>query len=160
VPGSGSGFDGTQVQGRYDGSRSYQTYVANERGRIANYPGTVIRGVTSGFDNRPWDGIGITDPGANATEQQLEAAFAWYDDQTLARFGTLLSNIQADITASARPPTVDNFVLIYAWNEWHEGGHIEPDVRDGCAYLNTVHDSLSLTGGSGCGAATVPSPVR
>ena len=41
-------------------------------------------------------------------------------------------------------------MLIYAWNEWHEGGHIEPNVRDGCAYLNTVRERLKLATGSGC----------
>jgi hypothetical protein len=110
----------------------------------------VIRGVTSGFDNRPWDAIGITDPGANATEQQLESSFSWYDDHTIDRFGALLSNVQADPDASSRPPTVDNFVLIYAWNEWHEGGHIEPNIRDGCGYLDTIRNRLALTSGAGC----------
>jgi hypothetical protein len=150
VPASGSGFDGSQVQGRYDASRSYQHYADTERARIAQYPGALIRGVTSGFDNRPWDAIGITDPGPDATEAQLEQSFSWYDDHTVARFGTLLANLQADIDASTRPPTVDNLVLVYAWNEWHEGGHIEPNVRDGCAYLNAIHDNLKLTSGSDC----------
>ncbi|WP_252782013.1 glycoside hydrolase family 99-like domain-containing protein [Actinoallomurus rhizosphaericola] len=150
VPSADSGFDGTQVQGRYDASRSYQRYVDTERGRIANYPGILIRGATSGFDNRPWDGVGIADPGPNATEQQLEAAFSWYDDHSIARFGTLLANLRSDIQASTRPPATDNLVLIYAWNEWHEGGHIEPNVRDGCAYLNTIRQQLALTGGAGC----------
>jgi hypothetical protein len=154
VPASGAGVDGTQVQGRYDASRSYATYLANERNRLASYPGVLIRGATSGFDNRPWDAIGITDPGPGATEAQLEAAFSWYDDQSITRFGTLLASLQADIDASTRPPTVDNFVLVYAWNEWHEGGHVEPNVRDGCAYLDTLHAQLELTGGTGC----VPDP--
>jgi hypothetical protein len=154
VPAADLGVDGSQVQGRYDASRSYATYAANERGRLGSYPGVLIRGATSGFDNRPWDAIGITDPGANATEAQLENAFSWYDDQSIGRFGTLLASLQADIDASTRPPTVDNFVLVYAWNEWHEGGHIEPNVRDGCAYLDTLHTQLRLTGGSGC----VPDP--
>jgi Glycosyltransferase WbsX len=148
-----SGFDGTQVQGRYDASRSYATYVNNERARIAGYQGNLIRGATSGFDNRPWDMIGISDTlGPDATQQQLQSVFDWYDDHTIARFGTLLGNIQADINASSRPPAVDNFVLIYAWNEWHEGGHIEPNVRDGCAYLNTIRQQFDLVTGSGCTA--------
>jgi glycosyl transferase family WbsX/uncharacterized protein DUF5648 len=150
VPAAGSGFDGSQVQGRYDSTRSYQHYVDSERSRIASYPGVLIRGATSGFDNRPWDAIGITDPGPDATEAQLEASFSWYDDHSIGRFADLLSNIQADIDASTRPPTVDNFVLVYAWNEWHEGGHIEPNVRDGCGYLNAINDRLAVPTGADC----------
>jgi hypothetical protein len=149
VPAADSGFDGTQCQGRYDATRSYQHFADGQRAYFANFPGTLIRCATSGFDNRPWIGIGIPDPGPDATEDQLESAFKWYDDHSVDRFGTLLSNVQADITASTRPPAVDNFVLIYAWNEWHEGGFVEPNVRDGCAYLNMVQTRLGLTG-SGC----------
>ena len=93
---------------------------------------------------------GITDPSANATPDQLKAAFSWYEDHSLDRFGALLSGLQIDIESSSRPPVVDNLVLIYAWNEWHEGGHIEPNVRDGCVYLNTVRERLKLATGSGC----------
>ncbi|HVX43703.1 MAG TPA: glycoside hydrolase family 99-like domain-containing protein, partial [Mycobacteriales bacterium] len=70
--------------------------------------------------------------------------------QSVARYGQLLDNVQADIDASTRPATVDNFVLLYAWNEWHEGGYIEPNARDGCAFLNTARAKLHLTSGSGC----------
>src|SRR5262249_2464814 len=111
VPAADSGFDGTQCQGRYDATRSYQHFADNERSYFANFPGTLIRCAPSGFDNRPWIGIGIPDPGPDATEEQLESAFKWYDDHSVARFGTLLSNVQADIAASTRPPAADNFVL-------------------------------------------------
>ncbi|GLY85932.1 glycoside hydrolase family 99-like domain-containing protein [Actinoallomurus iriomotensis] len=149
VPASGSGFDGTQCQGQYDTSRSFQHYADDQRAYFTNFPGTLMRCASSGFDDRPRDGIAIADPGANATEQQLEASFHWYDDHSIDRFGTLLANVQADIDASARPPAVDNFVLVYAWNEWHEGGHIEPNKRDGCAYLDAIQAKLHLLG-SGC----------
>lgn len=153
-----AGFDGTQVQGRYDASRSYATYVANERGRLANFPGVLIRGATSGFDNRPWDKIGITDTlGPDATQQQLAGIFDWYDDHSISAFGTLLGNLQADIDASTRPPAADNLVLIYAWNEWHEGGHIEPNVRDRCGYLDTIQARLRLPG-AGCSAVLAQLP--
>jgi hypothetical protein len=62
--------------------------------------------------------------------------------------------VRADIADSTRPPMIDNFVIVYAWNEWHEGGFVEPNVRDGCAYLDLLHDGLGLTG-DGC----VPNPA-
>ncbi|HVX44386.1 MAG TPA: glycoside hydrolase family 99-like domain-containing protein, partial [Mycobacteriales bacterium] len=126
APPANTGFDGSACQGQWDPSRSYQHYVDNQRAYFANFQGLLMRCATSGFDERPRIGILIPDPGKDATEQQLEAAFRWYGDQSVARYGQLLDNVQADIDASTRPATVDNFVLLYAWNEWHEGGYIEP----------------------------------
>jgi hypothetical protein len=38
---------------------------------------------------------------------------------------------------------------VYAWNEWDEGGTIEPDVKYSCEYLNILQQQLSLQG-PGC----------
>ncbi len=35
------------------------------------------------------------------------------------------------------------FVFINAWNEWGEGCHIEPDVKDGYTYLEVISDVLN-----------------
>ena len=51
----------------------------------------------------------------------------------------------ADIQQLTRISPVDNFVLVYAWNEWDEGGTIEPDVE----YLDILQQQLILPG-SGC----------
>jgi Glycosyltransferase WbsX len=50
---------------------------------------------------------------------------------------------------STRISPVDNFLLVYAWNEWDEGGTIEPDAEYGCKYLDILQQQLSLPG-SGC----------
>ena len=33
---------------------------------------------------------------------------------------------------------VAQFLTLYAWNEWHEGGILEPNVKDGAAYINRI----------------------
>lgn len=154
-----AGFDPRQVgaagaNGAYcttDGpgveSRSYQRYLDGQVAFFNQAPAIPYgRCFMSDFDERPRYPIETTDV----------SAIRWFGDQSLDRFGQAVRNVRTDIAGSTRPPDVDNFVFAYAWNEWHEGGVLEPNARDGCAYLDVVRTELRLTNGSGCVAN--PSP--
>ena len=39
-----------------------------------------------------------------------------------------------------------DFMFLFAWNEWGEGGYLEPDVENGYGYLEAVSDALKENG--------------
>ena len=54
-----------------------------------------------------------------------------------------------------RPPE-QNLVFVKSWNEWAEGNHLEPDLRFGCEYLESLRDELQRFSGD----AELPSARR
>lgn len=48
---------------------------------------------------------------------------------------------QALQNISAKPPE-HRLVFLKSWNEWAEGNHMEPDLRDGHGYLEALKDEL------------------
>lgn len=48
----------------------------------------------------------------------------------------------------ARTKTIYNkeFLFLFAWNEWSEGGYLEPDEKFGFAYLEALRDALNANG--------------
>jgi lipopolysaccharide biosynthesis protein len=59
------------------------------------------------------------------------------DDAAL--FGKLLSS---SISKVQKYPAEERLVFINAWNEWAEGCHLEPDLRNGRKFLQAVKNAL------------------
>jgi hypothetical protein len=54
--------------------------------------------------------------------------------------GKFRSALEAAKTRALTLPPGQRVVTIYAWNEWTEGGYLEPDTVDKMSYLNAVRD--------------------
>ncbi len=54
---------------------------------------------------------------------------------TPAKFGKALSGITQNIQDR---PIEERIVFINAWNEWAEGNHLEPDIKNGLGYLQQI----------------------
>jgi hypothetical protein len=71
------------------------------------------------------------------------ASFITLPDHSLANFtrGLLQTKNWMDAHATDEAAQV---LTLYAWNEWHEGGRIEPNARDGAQSLNAVSEVFQL----------------
>ena len=47
---------------------------------------------------------------------------------------------------NARDNYKSDMMFMFAWNEWAEGGYLEPDKRDGYRVLNAIREALEETG--------------
>lgn len=47
---------------------------------------------------------------------------------------------------NARDNYKSDMIFMFAWNEWAEGGYLEPDKRDGYKVLNAIKEALEETG--------------
>lgn len=136
-----SGIDGQYCTAAFETvGGSYRRYVGEQRTLFGASAPVFQRCIMSDFDERSRYPMSIADP----------AAVRYFTDRTTALFDQAIANVREDVAASSRPSTIDNFALIYAWNEWDEGGFVEPNVRDGCLALDRIRAGLELTGGSGC----------
>ncbi|MFC4121430.1 glycoside hydrolase family 99-like domain-containing protein [Nonomuraea zeae] len=134
------GADGAYCGVRIDHVKSYENYVNQMPAYLDAGPTQFMRCAASDFDERPRFPHLIPD----------RSKIRYYADQTPELFAAALSRVRSDITESRRISAVDNFVSIYAWNEFHEGGVIEPNAKDGCMYLGLVREHLALHTGAPC----------
>jgi hypothetical protein len=76
---------------------------------------------------------------------------AWDNTPRSGRRGIVYENssteifrkmLQAAVSSVSHEPQDKRLVFLKSWNEWAEGNHLEPDLRDGMAYLNVVRDVI------------------
>lgn len=96
--------------------------------------------VTAGWDKRPWEGKG----GLGAKE-------GWYyTGRTPDLLGNFLSDAISWMDKHPDQTTTERIVLIYAWNEFGEGGYIAPTKGDPDGkYLKAVRSEIMPTTHSG-----------
>ena len=110
--------------------KSYQEYINNIPSEFGNSD-TVMPCFASNFDEKPRLDIGVG--------QQDLRYFTGYSDQKL-REGLIKVKQYMDSHSSE----ISKMLTIYAWNEWHEGGIIEPNIRDGNERLRIISDVFNL----------------
>jgi len=52
-------------------------------------------------------------------------------------------NVEAAVEVLADRPAQERLLWIKSWNEWAEGNHLEPDLRDGHGWLEALRDGLT-----------------
>ena len=61
-------------------------------------------------------------------------------NSTPAAFKSFLLKAMEYLDAHPGQPQI---IIINSWNEWVEGSYLEPDIRNGYAYLEALHSALS-----------------
>ncbi|MBM4355270.1 MAG: hypothetical protein FJ109_16040, partial [Deltaproteobacteria bacterium] len=88
------------------------------------------------FDERPRMGILISAP------EEIDVMSGYSAEEFRVQLTTLRGWIDA------RDDEFSHLLTLYAWNEWHEGGILEPSARDGAALLGIVNEVFGLPQGS------------
>lgn len=134
-------LDGTACMGVFygKGPKSYHEYMQKADANRAVAPQTYGRCAEHDFDERPR--YPVYDNNADDIR--------YFTDSSPAHYGDELDSVNSDIENSDHISSIDNFVWLYAWNEWAEGGYLEPNAATGCKLLDTTQRHLGLSG-KGC----------
>jgi hypothetical protein len=89
-----------------------------------------IPGGLNSFDPRPWRGVAWNSAGNYM-----------YADPRPDKFKEQLNNIKNYLDTHPRSM---NMTTIYAWNEWGEGGSIEPNTIFGYGYIDAMQEVFGL----------------
>ena len=103
--------------------------------------------VTAGWDKRPWEG-----------PTGLKQGAGWYyPDRTPDQFEGFLRDAIAWMDQHPEQTTAERIVLIYAWNEFGEGGYIAPTKGDPDGkYLKALRSVVMPAGQPGQPGAPIP----
>lgn len=92
--------------------------------------------VTAGWDKRPWEG---------PTGLYNQPAGWYFPDRTPEKFADFLRSAITWMNTYPEEATAERLVLIYAWNEFGEGGHIAPTRGDADGrYLKAVKSVTTM----------------
>lgn len=129
----GDGYSCLNI-GSYVQSGSYSQYVAGLSGYFAGFDANkpTARCAMSGFNEAPRTGFWIP-----------KASVRYFRDDAKSQFPAAMTATLNSMQAQPASP-VTGLMTVYAWNEWHEGGIIEPNVRDGSYYLNSIQQTFNL----------------
>lgn len=137
VPGAASvsGADGTSCIATGIPEKGPDSYLSMARKTESLYRHALSKGlpfsacVTQMFDERPRQGI-MPHSGrylTGRTDEQFRAAL-----------------VAARNAADEGRDAASRMITLYAWNEWHEGGTLEPNAATGARDLNIVTDVFRL----------------
>lgn len=89
-----------------------------------------IPGALNAYDVRPWEAVS-----GSPVDKYM------YADPSPSKFGVELGNVKAYLDSHSRSM---NMATFYAWNEWGEGGSIEPNTLFGYGYIDTMQEVFGL----------------
>ncbi|GJD66305.1 glycoside hydrolase family 99-like domain-containing protein [Methylobacterium frigidaeris] len=75
--------------------------------------------------------------------KSADKAFFFSDDINVDKVKAGLGRVRSFISSN-RNHELSRFLNIYAWNEWHEGGILEPNARDGAIILETIPATFGI----------------
>lgn len=107
----------------YEYTEFAETYIEREKPSF-----TVFPSVMPGFDNTP---------------RHRNGGASIYLRSTPERYGEWL---EASIKRAQKNPPGERIVFVNAWNEWGEGNYLEPDLKNGGAYLEETKRVLENAG--------------
>ena len=114
----------------YDSLIPGHEFVWNRFAEIGRLP--YIPCVTSGWDKRPWEKLDLP-----ASQQDI-----YFPDRSPAKVETFVGKAMDWVQAHPDKVTKEKLILLYAWNEYAEGGALAPTKSQGTAYLDAITQAL------------------
>lgn len=116
---------------------AWETFVYNPGAGYESYENYLfVPGGLGAFDTRPWRG--------EAADNTSVETYVYADPSPTA-FKAQLTNVKNYLDSHPRSM---NMATFYCWNEWGEGGVIEPSSLWGFGNLNAIQDTFSLSNAS------------
>ncbi len=79
----------------------------------------------------------------------INGCFTTWDNTPRSKIGTVYvgaepAKFEKYMREIIKKPSALNLIFINAWNEWAEGAYLEPDERNGNAYLEALKRAMDL----------------